>query len=121
MTERYLLNAKIAPMVYEPGVEYVIKMRAVSEKEAREIVERWGGSFISAIGHEATAKALEQILGRPVAVNRIAVALKHGDEALIFALKGRLPEGTVIRDVEELKRIGYELWHLVVLPTSLIL
>jgi len=114
---RYLLNAKIAPVAHEPGAAYVIQMRAITEEEAREIVERWGGSFISAIGHEATAKALEQILQTTVPVNRIAVTLKHGDEALIFALRGRLPEGVVIKDVEELKRIGYELWHLVVLPT----
>ena len=118
---RYLLNAKIAPVAHEPGVEYVIKMRAITEEEARELVKRWGDNFVSAIGHEATAKLLEMILGRAVPVNRVAVTLKHGDEALIFALKGRLPEGAVVKDVEELKRIGYELWHLVVLPTSLIL
>jgi len=115
---KYLLNAKIVPMTHEPGIEYVIKMRAITEEEAREIFESWGNNFISAIGHEATAKLLEQILGRAVPVNRVAVTLKHGDEALIISLKGRLPEGVVIKDTEELKRIGYELWHLIVLTTS---
>jgi len=108
-------------VAHETGVEYVIKMRAITEEEARELVRWWGDSFVSAIGHEATAKLLEMILGRAVPVNRVAVTLKHGDEALIFALKGRLPEGAVVKDVEELKRIGYELWHLIILPTSLIL
>ena len=51
-------------------------------------------SFVSAIGHADTAAVLASILGRPVAVARVNVALKSGDSAIVAQFTGpRLPEG----------------------------
>ena len=50
--------------------------------------------FVSAIGHADTAAVLGGILGIPVAVARVNVALRSGDSAIIAQFTGpRLPEG----------------------------
>jgi hypothetical protein len=56
-----------------------------------------GAEILSAVGHEDTAAVFSNLLGRPIAVNRISVKLDIGDEtniALIGQLQGpRLPTG----------------------------
>lgn len=64
--------------------------------------------FVSAIGHEATARLLSHLLQQPVPVARISVSLAPGDKALVLRLKGRLPEGKVLNE-EEIQSVGYEL------------
>ncbi|MFM8442589.1 MAG: STIV orfB116 family protein [Methylococcus sp.] len=54
------------------------------------------GGFESAIGHATTAALLSELLGRPVPVERRRVQLAPGDEALVFRLLERLPEGAVL-------------------------
>jgi hypothetical protein len=52
--------------------------------------------FVSAVGHQATADLLTQILGTDVPCLRQAVTLEKGDKALVFRLMRRLPEGVVL-------------------------
>ncbi|OIO57145.1 MAG: hypothetical protein COX57_12560 [Alphaproteobacteria bacterium CG_4_10_14_0_2_um_filter_63_37] len=54
--------------------------------------------FISAIGHDSTARLLSNLLGVEVKVNRVAVTLGVGDRALVLRLLKRLPEGGVLDD-----------------------
>lgn len=63
---------------------------------------------LSAIGHEATAKALSTILGFEVPVNRIAASQEIGQYAIALKLNGRIEEGRVLT-LRELEEIGYEL------------
>lgn len=63
--------------------------------------------FVSAIGHEASANVLSQILGITVPVNRITINMLPEDEALILRLLQRLPEGKVL-DEAELKALDFE-------------
>jgi hypothetical protein len=65
--------------------------------------------FVSAIGHQATADALSEILGTKVSVNRIAFVQEPGQEAIVLKLRGRLPEGQIL-DRAALDEIGYDLW-----------
>jgi len=58
------------------------------------------GGFVSAIGHEGAARFLTRLLGVEVPVNRVAVALRVGDAALVLRLTERLPEGVVLSDAE---------------------
>ncbi|CAJ31630.1 DNA binding protein [Betalipothrixvirus pezzuloense] len=102
----YILNAQILPL--KPGEEYTVKARQISIEEARELVKK--ENFTSAIGHQATAELLTNVLGVNVPVNRIAIRATHGDKIIAFSLKQRLPEGVVIKTTEELEKIGYELW-----------
>lgn len=70
-------------------------------EQARDLV-RLRPDFISAIGHEATAIFASELLGVKVPVNRIQARMNRGDKAIVFKLKGRLPEGVVLRTLEEL-------------------
>jgi hypothetical protein len=62
---------------------------------------------LSAVGHQSTAEILAELLGFDVPVNRIQFAQEPGQDALVFKLKGRAPEGKIL-DREEIEAIGYE-------------
>ena len=63
--------------------------------------------FVSAIGHQTTADLLSQLLHIQVPMNRTQIAMQTGDVALVFRLKKRPPEGTVL-DLQQLNAIGYQ-------------
>ena len=65
-------------------------------------------SFTSAIGHESTAKLLSQLWAMDIAVNRIQIHMEIGDQAIVFRLLSRLPEGKVLSEYE-LLHVSYEL------------
>lgn len=50
----------------------------------------------SAIGHPATAEYLSAQLGRPVPLQRSAIRMQAGDQALVLRLLQRLAEGQVL-------------------------
>jgi hypothetical protein len=64
--------------------------------------------FMSAVGHEASAAFLAQLLALPVPVNRISIAMQPGDQALVLRLRERLPEGRIL-SAEEMAAFPYEL------------
>lgn len=67
-----------------------ITVRQVSLAVARGLAS----TAVSAVGHADTAAVFEGVLGVPVACNRVTVALKEGDVALVGQYSGpRLPEG----------------------------
>ena len=95
----YVLNA---PILTSWGT---FKYEPISVMEAKQLIQK---GFISAIGHEGTAKLLTKKLGIEIPVNRIAIEMQPGDKAIVFQLKQRLPEGVVLTE-EELKKIPYSL------------
>jgi len=109
----YVLNTLVVPVNFDEYREVVVVMRRVSVEEAREVLK---GGFVSAVGHEATAKLLSQLLGVEVPYSRATVYMKPGDKAIHFFLKTRLPEGKVLT-LEELKRLDYWLVLSQVVPT----
>ena len=62
--------------------------------------------FISAIGHESTAILLSELLQCSVPMNRTQVVMQTGDQALVFRLSARPPEGRIM-NTEELQQTGY--------------
>ena len=56
--------------------------------------------FISAIGHESTAKIISNKLGFEVKANRIQIKLNSNDTVIVFQLLQRLPEGKVLSERE---------------------
>lgn len=92
----YLLNS---PVLTDWGV-YVF--RKISLEQAKDLVKKYG--FISAIGHESTAKMLSELLEVEVPVNRVAIRMLPGEVAIIFRIKERLPEGKIL-NYEELKKL----------------
>jgi len=99
----YVLNTLITPINFDETSEAQVKLRKISIEEARELLRN---GFISAVGHEATAKVLSQLLGIEVPANRVTIWLKKGDKAIHFFLKQRLPEGKVLSE-EELRKLEF--------------
>lgn len=64
--------------------------------------------YTSYIGHEGTAQLLSDLLDVEVPVNRAQYAQEVGDKAIVFKLRGRLPEGQILTR-EQLEAIGYDL------------
>jgi len=102
----YVLNSATLPLA--GGKKYVIKAREISPNEVKEILQK--EPFISAVGHETTAKALSNAFGVEVKFNRIQIQLQPGDKLISIILKRRLNEGEVIRSIDELVSIGYSIW-----------
>jgi hypothetical protein len=73
--------------------------------QARDVLR---DGFVSAIGHEASATLLTQLLAIDIPTNRISVTMQTGDQALILRLLQRLPEGVVLTE-QEIKNTAFEL------------
>jgi len=110
----YIVNAPILPL--KPGSKYWVYARQISVDEVITLLRTQG--FVSAIGHEATARLLTDLLGIEIPMNRIQIQLGAGDEEIAFTLRRRLPEGKVIYSPEELEQIGYDFWWFSVGPAS---
>ena len=102
----YVLNTLIVPVDFEAKQEYVVSIQKIDLETARRIIREM--EFTSAVGHEATAKVLTELLGVEIPYNRIAVKMREGDSAIHFVLRTRLPEGKVLSE-EELRALDFDL------------
>lgn len=98
----YLLSAGVLPI--PEGEEALVRIRPLSAEEAAGLLR--GEEFVSAVGHEGTARFLSMVLGLEVPANRLQVFLGPGDRAVRFLLGKRLPEGKVLTE-EELGEYPY--------------
>ncbi|MFP4456747.1 MAG: STIV orfB116 family protein [Clostridia bacterium] len=103
MSEKYPVALFNGVIITADG-KYVIS--ALSEEKAKELVDEYG--FISAIGHDATAKILSGILQKEVKKNRIQYRQAPTQFAIALKLNKRPKEGVVL-GVEEMLEIGYRL------------
>jgi plasmid stability protein len=100
----YLLNTLIVPIDFERHPKVKVTIRKANIDEVREILRR---GFVSAVGHQATAVMLTQLLGIEVPFNRIAVKAEPGDILVHFVLRERVPEGKVLT-LEELQQLQFD-------------
>ena len=111
MSNLYLLNTfSIGMLDFDYRTTIDVRIAKISEEEAIKLLKE--SEFISAIGHESTAKILSQKLGMNIEANRIPVKLREGDRAIVFQVMTRLPEGKILTE-EELKQIPTA-WFLVI-------
>jgi transcription antitermination factor NusA-like protein len=103
----YVFNSQIIPLNWQLADSYTVKIKRIDVNQARQLVNQ--NQFISAIGHESTAKLLSMLLGIDIPINRIQVEMVSGDIGLHFVLKKRLQEGQIIKDIQELQEIGFDL------------
>jgi hypothetical protein len=87
----------IAPSFLEQGV--IIKASPISFGEVKALIKE---GFISAVGHESTAKVLGHLLGVEVPFNRVQISVGEGDVIISFQFLIRLPEGKVLGEDEVL-------------------
>jgi len=104
MSKVYLLNTLIVPIDFDKHPLVHVVLEKITIEEAKQILQN--NPFISAIGHEGTAKLLSQLLGIAIQINRISVFFEPGDIGIHFFLKQRLPEGKVLSQ-EELEKLDY--------------
>ncbi len=95
----YLTNSftlsMIMPDLLSSGV--VIKADPISLEEVKALI---AGGFVSAVGHESTAKVLSSLLGTEVPFNRAQIAITGEDIIVSFQFMVRLPEGKVLGEDE---------------------
>lgn len=96
----YVLNG---PILTSFGV---YKYEPITISEAKKILSK--EAFTSAIGHEATAIFLSDLLEVEIKYNRVAITMKQGDIAIVFHLLTRLSEGQVL-NINELGSKDYTL------------
>lgn len=77
----------------------------ISVQQAKALL---AGGFQSAIGHQASAQFLSQLLDCNIPANRISADLQVGDSALVLRLKTRLPEGKLLTP-QEMQTLPFEL------------
>lgn len=80
--------------------------RTISLKECKKLIQS-APEIISAVGHQATAELITDLLETEVTLNRINFHQKAGQQALVFKLNSRPPEG-IILSREEIEEFGYQ-------------
>lgn len=95
----YILNS---PILTDWGM---YSFKKISPEEAKQLLQK---VFISAVGHQATAEVISQVVGVEIPTQRIQIRMEKGDKAVIFRLLTRLPEGRVLSE-EELNKLPFEL------------
>ncbi len=98
---KYILNT---PVLTNYGV---YRFEQLSLDQAKALAQ---GAF-SAVGHKGAAEALSALLEIKIRTNRVTVKMDVGDEALVFRLLRRLPEGTVLTKEDTLNSL-YEFGRL---------
>ena len=103
----YVLNSQIIPLDWQLTDSYTVKIKRIDVNQAKQLINQ--NQFISAIGHDSTATLLSMLLGIDIPLNRIQVKMNSGDIGIHFTLKKRLQEGQVIKTIQELEEIGFDL------------
>ena len=76
----------------------------LSIRDAKKLLRENG--YISAIGHESTAKIISELMEMDILMNRIDFAQMVGQKAVVFKLNRRPKEGTVLSRAQ-VEEVGY--------------
>lgn len=95
-----VLNTSIATV---PGS---YKLEVITLEQAREIAQSC--VLDSAIGHEATAQIMTTVLQTDVPFKRQVFQQQPGQRCIVFKIRGRVPEGTVLT-LSDINKMGYDL------------
>lgn len=89
--------------VTREGKYYLLYIKELTPNEVREVVKS-AVDFVSAVGHESTARLLSELIGVEVKAERRRISLKSGDKLIVCQLTFRIPEGKVY-DYKELMKL----------------
>jgi len=108
--KKYVLNTLVMPCSADV---FELQCRKIDLEQARKWIKC--GDFVSAVGHESTARLLSELLGAEIKPNRIFVDMELGDEALAIQFLERIPEGKVLskEELEELYKQGKIVFRLI--------
>ena len=88
-----------------PFERSVLIVEHIDKQKALEILQQ---GFESAVGHQATADFLSELLGIKIEPNRVQIELKEGNTLVVFQLLQRLP-GTVLSE-KEIQQVPYKFY-----------
>ena len=108
---KYLANAFALSMLPE-GAKNWATFETISKEKVSKMLS--DGGFQSAIGHQDTARVLENLLRLDIPVERISLSLKDDDKLIVAQYIGpRLPEGaTSLPEGAEIKFFEISVWGL---------
>ena len=112
MSYRIYLSNAISMNMFDIEKYALLRIEKYDVEKVKRTIEyaKENGMFISAVGHESTAKVLTAIIGVEIPANRIAIKYEPGDLIIVAQLKsGRIPEGAVLTE-EELKNLKFEFY-----------
>lgn len=96
-----LLNTSIATA---PGT---FELKDITLTRAKNIIKNNADNLLSAIGHDSTAQIMSELLENKIEVNRIQFEQEVEQQAIVFKLNGRPPEGAIL-SLEDIEKIGYK-------------
>lgn len=105
----YIFNSLIIPINFDEVKEaevVLIKMTVGRTKTFLRFAKEKKIEIVSAVGHEATAKLLSQLLSQEIKCERKSIFMKPGDIGLHFFPKQRIPEGKILNE-EEIQKLNY--------------
>ena len=82
-------------------------LQTFSLEAAKWLCENNRDNILSAIGHQSTADIMSALLEIVIPVNRIQFSQQIGQDALVFKLRGRPPEGKILT-IAEMNEIGFD-------------
>jgi Domain of unknown function (DUF1874). len=88
------------------------KMVDLTLAQAKDLAQANKDNLLSAIGHNATADVLKKILGVDVQANRIIFTQDVGQQAIVLKIKGRLPDDVKDLTIDDMHKIGFDLFLL---------
>lgn len=95
-----LLNCSILTM------DGSYSLKSISLEEAKDLIKENKNNLDSAIGHQSTAEIMTTLLEEEIVMNRQKFQQNVGQEAIVFCLNRRVPEGKIL-SLEEIEEIGY--------------
>lgn len=107
--EKFIKNFKNLPLtllntsIFTADGSFTLE--TITLEHAKSLVDS-ADTLDSAVGHDSTAQIMTELLGTEVPVNRQMFVQKPGQQALVFKLNGRPPEGKILT-VADIEKIGY--------------
>ncbi len=77
--------------------------------EVGDVSSLLNGDFVSAVGHDATARFLSLLFDVAIPENRIQIHMQPGDRAVVIRLLNRLEAGQTFGSPEDIAKVPYEI------------
>jgi Domain of unknown function (DUF1874). len=107
--DNYLVNSNLPIAIYNGTVvtsDGLYRITNLSIESAKALATQ--SQLISAIGHQAAAELLSEILQTTIPPNRIQFIQQVGQLAIALKLNQRPPEGTILSK-EQMLEVGFTL------------